>query len=63
MVLPPHLPGDGKAPGQVAIPTPPAKGVGNDRAAAGLLFLGHPRHPVAQVPYSWTSGLLKNTKR
>ena len=36
VVLPPHLPGDGKAPGQDSLPTPPAKGVGDERAATRL---------------------------
>ena len=36
MVLPPHLPGDGKSPGQDSLPTPPAKGVGGERAATRL---------------------------
>ena len=36
VVLPPHLPGDGKSPGQDSLPKPPAKGMGDDRAATRL---------------------------
>ena len=36
VLLSPHLPGDGKSPGQDSLPTPPAKGVSGERAATRL---------------------------
>ena len=39
VVLPRHLPGDGKAPGQESLPTSPAKSMGDERAATRLIPL------------------------
>ena len=39
-----------QTPGQESLPTPPAKGVGDDRAATRLFSWDARRHPVAQVP-------------
>ena len=45
----PYPPGAGKTPGQESLPTPPAKGVGDERAATRLFSWGARRHPAAQV--------------